>query len=116
MCKLEVTKKERNSPCTNKKYDIVLCQKDGSTGISIQEIQKMYTYLNADQSIPLEICAKEHECSAIGFITNEAYSNLEYDLCSLADFIASIMDDINMETADDSYEHKGVSILMRYEF
>lgn len=98
------------------KCDVVLCQKDGYEGLSLPEIQSMYSCLRGEQAFPVEITAKEHVCSALGFITDDAYSKLEYDLLGLSEFIAAILDDNDKETDGGVYLLDDIAILMKYEF
>ena len=100
----------------NSKYDVVLCLKYHLDGLSIAEIQNMYSLLNGEQATPLEIYSEKREGTAIGFITDDAYSKLENDLVPLFYFIASILDNTEAETGTDMYLFDGISILMKCNF
>lgn len=49
---------------------------------------------------PVEFFAVAHECSAMGFITEECAEVLEHDYKELAQYVAGILDDVDQETED----------------
>lgn len=107
------------------KYDVALIEKDGNKGLQLKEIQLLYgfcseTFNNGrDEVFPVEIEAREHESTAIGFITPAAYDKLDWDIESsgLHAFVSSIMDDMELEDelAIDSYILDGVTYRI-YEY
>lgn len=68
--------------------------------------------LEEDEAYVIEIPAKEHECCAMGFITTTAADSIDYDYenSGLNNFIASILDDMEKESADCIYHYKGIKI------
>ena len=104
-------------------FDIALIEKEGNNGLNINEINFLYTLMtgtNDPQVYPIELEAKEHECSAMGFISTNAAEKLDYcyETSGLHDFIASILDDMENEeklcvdknSKDRYYNYKGLII------
>lgn len=102
------------------RYGLALLEKPGIDGLNKNDILLLYglitdTFHNgSDEVFPIELEAREHECSAMGFITNEAANLLDYDYenSGLHDFIASILDDMNLESKDHHYMFKGIDIYL----
>ena len=98
-----------------KKYDVALIQKDGESGLTKAEVVALFDAINTDEVFPLEILAKDHECSAMGFISAQAADELfDYDYAALSDFVAEILDDVEKETASCEYELNGARIFLGY--
>lgn len=98
-------------------FDLALIQKPGESGLSKSEIAELLGVLPFDAELyPVEIYANTQECSAMGFITNEAANKLDYDYeaSGLNTFIADILDDVNHESADNTYKFKDIDIMLRY--
>lgn len=101
-------------------YGIALREKPVMFGLDKQDIDTLYNIAagpsNDDtfEVYPIEIEAKEHESSAMGFITPEAAEHFDYDYekSGLCDFVAAILDDMNNESADHSYTFKGINIYL----
>lgn len=95
------------------KYDIVLIESDGcllkDSYIALMEM------VNGDRMIPIEFEAKHAECSAMGFISEEAADQLEFDFDGLRNYLGGIMDDLNLENSEYTYQFEGLSIYMGYE-
>ena len=95
------------------KYDIVLLEKEGETGLKKEEVKKLLDHIRGEEVYPLEFPSKTHDCGAMGFITPEAANKLDfiYDYGSkIHDFIASILDDIELESTNHTYSYQGLSI------
>ncbi len=100
-------------------FGIALKEKPGDSGLDKNDIVFLYGLIanpfsnSTDEVYLIELEAKEHECSAMGFITVEAANLLDYDYESsgLHDFIASILDDMEKESADGRYNYKGSQLL-----
>ncbi len=94
-----------------KTFDIILIEKPGETGLTKDEIIKLCNYVQTEV-YPIEIEAKTAECSAMGFITNEAADCLDFDYVAsgLSDFIALILDNMNNESETETYEFRGLKI------
>lgn len=99
-------------------YGIALKERQCIDGLDIGDIEDLYNMLRCPDSAafvkvyPIELEAREQECSAMGFITQDAANEFAYDYeaSGLHDFIASILDDMNNENKTGEYEFKGVKI------
>ena len=93
-------------------YGIVLKEKYGVDGLIRSEVINLFDMLDNIEAFPIELQAREHESSAMGFITPEAAELFDYDYESsgLHDFIADILDDMEKESDDCTYEFKGIKI------
>ena len=93
-------------------FGIVLREKEFTDGLTRKDIIDLFDMLNNTEAYPIEFEAKEHECSAMGFITPEVAELFDYDYeaSGLHDFIALILDNMNTESENCEYEFKGVSI------
>lgn len=102
-----------------------MIEKESTNGLNFNEITLLYdfvssVYANRETEVyPLEIEAKEHESVAMGFITSKAANILDYDYknSGFTDFIASILDDMELEDklAIDTYTI-GTATYRVYEF
>ena len=93
------------------KYDIVLLERPFGTGITKDETISLFERLCEDEAYPVEICAKQHESSAMGFIGAQAADKIEYDYSEeVYDFVASILDDMENESETCEYECNGLNI------
>lgn len=101
---------------TGSKYDLVLTEKEAETGLDWSDTVRMIGMLSEKEWFPIEIMAKEHECSAMGFIGRKAAEKLEYDYraSGLNDYVAEILDDLDMEDDTHEYEFNGLKIWMGY--
>lgn len=95
-----------------KNYDIAMIEKPFEDGLTRTDIQVLLDWINGEEVYPIEICAEDHECSAMGFITADAADQLDFDyeMSGLEAFVANILDDMNNESEDCSYEFKGLKI------
>lgn len=88
-----------------KKYDAALIEKPHDEGITLQDMQEMYSLISGNETepevIPLDI-EGEH-AAAMGFIAMEAANALDYDLRPLKEQVRSILDDMELETPDRRY-------------
>lgn len=76
-------------------YDIVLIKKPYQEGITKEEISLLLESLENDiEVLPIEIEDGEAACSAMGFITVDAASMLDYDYINsgLKDFVIVAME------------------------
>lgn len=94
------------------KYDIVLREKPFISGLTKDDVIELFSKVDGEEAYPIEIYAKYHESSAMGFITPYAASLMEcdYDESGLRDFIAEILDDMKLENELHTYEFKGLKI------
>lgn len=93
-------------------YDIVLIEKPGCDGITLAEIKQIFPMLKDAEAFPIELEAKEHECSAMGFITPNAAEQLNYEYDALRTFVANILDDMANETPDNTYSYQNLTIYL----
>jgi len=93
-------------------FGIVLREKEGSDGLNKDDVIELLDLLGSEEAYPIEISAKEHESSAMGFITTDVVNGLEFDYekSGLNDFIAEILDDVEKESNEHCYEFKGIKI------
>lgn len=70
------------------KYDAVFIEKECMSGLTVDEITRMYDLLNQNEGFPMEIYNTGAESSAIGFITPSGFNTKYYLL--IADDIASL--------------------------
>lgn len=89
---------------------ISLIEKPGEDGLNRMEVINLLDDLDAEEVFPIELFAKEHECSAIGFIRAECAESLNYDYDKLEEYIASILDDMTLEHPDHLYNYHGFTI------
>lgn len=96
------------------KYGIVLKEKEFIRGLERNDVINLFDKLNESEAFPIELEAKTHECSAMGFITLTAAETFDYDYktSGLQDFISTILDDMNNETEDCEYEFRDVKIYL----
>lgn len=93
-------------------FGIALKEKEIMSGLTRNDIIELFDMLNNVEAYPIELEAREHECSAMGFITPEVAElfNYDYEESGLHDFIANILDDMENESDDCDYEFKGIKI------
>lgn len=96
------------------KYNIVLREKPFVNGLSKNDVTELFEKVKDGEAYPIEIYAKYHESSAMGFITPYAAGLVGYDYSGeesgFRDFIAEILDDMNLENELYTYEFKGLKI------
>lgn len=93
-------------------FGVALREKECNDGLDRNDAVDLIDMLDENGGYPIEIPAKEHESSAMGFITTNAVNELEFDYekSGLNDFIADILDDVEKESDDCQYEFKGIKI------
>ena len=92
--------------------DIVLIEKPGMDGLTMNDITGLYIVLNESVGYPIELNSKLHESTAMGFITPDAAERLDfdYDKSGLHDFVSAILDDMNLESLNHLYDFNGITI------
>lgn len=92
--------------------DVVLIEKPGMDGLTMSDITGLYIMLNNGVGYPIELSAKLHESTAMGFITPDAAEQLDfdYDKSGLHDFVSAILDDMNLESPNHLYNFNGITI------
>lgn len=98
-----------DSKTTETKYGMVLKGKDGDSGLTKLDLAELLEKLSGDQVYPIEIEAKNFECSAMGFIDKWAASELDFDYqdSGLRDFISLILE---TNQTKNVYQFKGIDI------
>jgi hypothetical protein len=94
-------------------FSLILHEKQVDGGLVRSEAIDMIDMLpSGEEFLPIEIEAKQHESIAIGFILRVFADELDYDYKSsgLVNFIANILDDMNNERDDCTYEFAGRKI------
>lgn len=95
-------------------FELVLHEKSAADadGLIRSEAIDFIDMLSGKEFFPIEIEAKYHESTAMGFITRDFADELNYDYegSGLNAFIANILDDMNNEREDSTYEFKGRKI------
>lgn len=94
-------------------FGLALIEKEGNDGLTKSEAMDLFDMLNNVEAYPIEIFAQEHERTAMGFISASAavFLNYEYyENSELHDFVAAILDDMNLESEGGIYEFRGVQI------
>lgn len=96
------------TPCV----DIALQEVYGNQGLDRHEAQELMRVLTDKWFEPISIDAKEHECSAMGFVSTHTAVALDFDYDRLRDFVASILDDMENESEDGLYDFDGHKLLL----
>lgn len=99
------------------KFDLVLFEKPAEKGLTTRDIIDLLSKTKTDSEVyPIEIYAKQQECSAMGFITTGAANkiNFDYEQSGLNKFIGEILDDVNKESKDFTYKFMGIKIFMGF--
>lgn len=94
-------------------FSLILHEKPVDSGLVRSEAIDMIDMLPEEEEfLPIEIEAKQHESCAMGFIAMGFADKLDYDYnaSGLVDFIANILDDMNNEREDCTYEFAGEKI------
>ena len=100
------------------KYDIALIEKYGTEGLNKKDVITLYGLVadplqnGNDEVFPIELEARKHESSAMGFISSTAANMLDYDyeMSGLHSFVATILDDMDKENENHEYVYKGINI------
>lgn len=83
-------------------YGAVFIEKPLDEGLSVEDIKDIYEKLSGVNAIPLEIQG-EHS-SAMGFINLTDAEYMNYDYTALEETVKSVLNDINNENEDNTYE------------
>ena len=87
-------------------FHAVMLQKGGVDGLTKAEITRLLDMLPDDAEVyPIDLEARDHECSAQGFILSEGADmiDFDYEASGFHDFVAEIMDDMENESPDCIY-------------
>lgn len=104
-------------------YGVVLKEKEFCDGLTVNDVNELFNLLDDSKAYPIEIYAKKHECSAMGFISVKGAETIGYDYTTdgilnargeeLHNFVANILDDMDNETDNHEYNYfNGIKIYM----
>lgn len=91
-------------------YQLCLIEKPEGEGLSASELAELASHIEGDEMLPAEFEAKEHESSAMGFISSEYAESIGYDYDALGRKIAEILDDMSLESPDGTYNICGAKV------
>lgn len=93
-------------------YGIVLKEREFTSGLTRNDIMFLFNKIGDTEAYPIEMEARVHECSVMGFISREAAEVFDYDYenSGLHDFISLILDDMDNDSENCEYEFRGVRI------
>lgn len=94
-------------------FDIAMIEKPGLEGLTRTEAMYLYDMLSDTEAYRIEIGDINGNSTAMGFMTPAAADilNFEYDQDSeLGKFISSILDDMDKESEDGTYDFKGLKV------
>ncbi len=97
----------------NSYFEVALIEKPGDEGLTKAEVVKLHNMLSMPEGFPMEIGDINGNSSAMGFITPKAAEELQYEYdqsSSLGQFISSILDDMDKESEDGTYEFETLRI------
>ena len=95
------------------KFEIALLERPGEQGLTRDEITRLAACIDCDEMYPIEIEAREHESSAMGFIARTAAERLDFDYDELSAKIARILDDMTLESSDGVYVIPTENLMVR---
>lgn len=91
------------------KFDVVLIEKPGEEGLNKDEMLFLFDLIEGE-AYPMEVMATQVESSAMGLITAKAARKLNFEYSCLEHTIASILDDMSLETPAGIYEMQGLKV------
>lgn len=92
---------------------VVLREKCYPDGLTKDDVRFLLDKIEADEVVPFEVEAKYHESAAYGFIsaiTLDCYTNTDINV--MKSYIASILDDMDLETTDHRYQWGNTEIYL----
>lgn len=98
------------------KYDAVFIEKECMSGLTIDEITRMYNLLNQNEGFPMEIYNTGAESSAMGFITPSGFDKLvnvnhdEED--GFREYIGNILSNIHKKHDNSIYDFGELKIYL----
>lgn len=95
-----------------KDFDISLTERPFDGSLEYEDVDRMMRELRHGRFQLIVIDAKDHESTAMGVATTEAIDKLGQDPQDegLCDFIAAILDDMDLENRDGTYRYRGLDI------
>ena len=110
--KLTAISTQATQEASHIKYGIVLKEREFTSGLTRNDSMFLFNKIGDAEAYPIEMEARVHECSAMGFISREAAEIFDYDYenSGLHDFISLILDDMDNESENCEYEFRGVRI------
>lgn len=105
------------------KYDVVLLNKPFGLpgraygyGLTKRDVLNLFDLLTDYEAYPIEIHAKGHESSAMGFISAAAAHKIDYEYMTvnepggLYEFVARILDDMENKSVPLVFMFKGLKV------
>ena len=97
------------------KYGIALKRKPYINGLIKEEAVQLFNLLNEEEAFPIEFESGDAECSAIGFITKESASSLDYEykFSGLREFMETLLltkEHIDPDVKENNYQFRGIDI------
>lgn len=89
----------------NTTVDIALKQVEAGEALTALDIINLLNKINDTKFEPITIDADYHECSAMGFASQNLMTILMYNTSDLTHFISNILDDTEKETPDGIYQY-----------
>lgn len=91
-------------------FDIALREKDLESGLTKPDILDLYEMIKEEECYPIEF--QGEFSAAMGFISTKAAETLNYDYetSGLADFIKGIVNNMERENADSSYNFQNLKV------
>lgn len=84
------------------KFDIVLIERP--VALAVEEMQTILSYFDGNV-LPIDLASTQVESCAMGLISEEAAEQLNYEFTQLNQFVDSILSDMNLESADNTYQY-----------
>lgn len=101
---------------TTMKYDAVFIEKECMSGLTVDEITRIYDLLNQDEGFPMEIYNTGAESSAMGFITPSGFDKLvnvnHDDEDDFRECIGNILADMHREHDNYVYDFGEIKIYL----
>lgn len=98
------------------KYDAVFIEKECMSGLTVNDITKIYDLLNQEEGFPMEIYNKGAESSAMGFITPSGFDKLvtlnHDNENEFREYIGNILADMDLEHDSFEYDFKDLKIYL----
>lgn len=98
------------------KYDAIFIEKECMSGLTVDEITRMYNLLNQDEGFPMEIYNTGAESSAMGFITPTGFDKLvnvnRDDEDDFREYISNILSNTHKKHDDCIYNFGELKIYL----
>lgn len=96
-------------------FGIALLAKDNSEGLNRNEINGLLSLMEGDSYYPIELCDKNSEFVAMGFITSKAAKSMKCSYRGLHSFVSEILNGVKDKSNDCRYNFKGIDVWMCFD-